>query len=129
MEIWKPILFFEESHEVSNFGRVRSLDRFVPHSNGKVMHYKSKIKNQRISVDGYAVVTLRQDGTNANPEVHALVAQAFLGNRPSQDHWIVHLNGDRSDNCVDNLMYQHKSINYNNLKTLNLIKRVLKVIR
>ena len=32
-EIWKPIKKYEGWYEISNLGRVRSLDRFVNHSN------------------------------------------------------------------------------------------------
>lgn len=57
-------------------------------------------------LDGYATVRLRHpSGRRVGYRVHKLVADAFLGTRPSSDHQIRHLNGDKSDNRVENLCW------------------------
>lgn len=41
-EIWKPIKGYEELYEVSNYGRIRSFDRWCSHRRGKQLK-KGKI--------------------------------------------------------------------------------------
>lgn len=41
-EIWKTVEGYEGYYEVSNFGRVRSLDRVVIDSLGRAQHRKGK---------------------------------------------------------------------------------------
>ena len=42
-EIWKDILGYEGSYQISTHGRVKSLDRYVVYSNDSVRFYKGKI--------------------------------------------------------------------------------------
>ena len=49
-EIWKPIKKYEGWYEISNLGRVRSLDRFVNHSN---KGFKSFRRGERNTHKGY----------------------------------------------------------------------------
>ncbi len=55
------------------------------------------------NADGYPSVRLTINGKRFRIAVHRLIAAAFLPGRPSPDHEIRHLNGDKTDCCADNL--------------------------
>ena len=42
-EIWKPIKGFEGLYEVSNFGKIKSLNRKIKDKNNKIIILKEKI--------------------------------------------------------------------------------------
>lgn len=60
---------------------------------------------QSLNSHGYPSVRLSLDGKRSRYLVHKLVAQNYLPPRPSVAHEIRHLNGDRSDNRVENLAW------------------------
>jgi len=89
MEIWKPVIGYEGIYEVSNVGRVRTVN------SGYIFDAKP---TQR----GYIRVTLRKDGKKSSQFVHVLMLEAFIGPRP--DGMVTnHKNGNKSDNCLENL--------------------------
>ena len=71
-EIWKPIPDYEGLYEVSNTGKVRSLN--YKKRKGKIQLLKTKIDKY-----GYIALCLPNDGTRKSFRVHKLVATAFLG--------------------------------------------------
>lgn len=107
MEIWKKIPNFED-YEVSNLGRVRSIDRQIIMKN-RWGQYSAKTIKGKILRPGwhskshpYPQVML---GRNNCRRVHNLVALAFLGEKPSPDHIVLHRDGDCTNCRVENLMY------------------------
>lgn len=104
-ENWKDIPGFEGAYQVSTLGRIRSLDRTIVRGPSKRRgQHEAKLKGRTIRPvlrkDGYAVVSLGK-GSPYN-RVHRLVAEAFIPN-PDGKPMINHINGNRSDNSVDNL--------------------------
>ena len=100
---WLPIKGYEGLYEVSNDGRVRSLDRTV--SVRKPDAPFKTIKGTEVkqwSAHGYRYVSLMSNGKKHGLRVHRLVAQAFIPN-PSNKPTVNHKNGDKSDNSVCNL--------------------------
>ncbi len=84
-ERWLPVIGFEGLYEVSNRGRVQSLDRIAMSRNRSgpvVKHLRGKILAQTIDGYGYLAVSLRRDGKARPYRVHGLVGEAFLGPRP-----------------------------------------------
>lgn len=107
-ETWKAVPGFEGLYEVSDQGRVRSLDRVTPQvhfASGKMMHVHRRSRVLKpISYDGYFSVNLYRDGQMIPTPVHRAVAGAFLGPRP-QGRVIRHLDGVKTNNTPANLAY------------------------
>lgn len=99
-EIWKSVVGFEGFYEVSNFGRVKSLDRV----DKRGRFQKGKIKTQINNGSGYMVVSLKKDGKQKMRSVHRLVADSFIPN-PLHKPCVNHLDGDKSNNKVVNLVW------------------------
>lgn len=125
-EEWKPIKGFEGLYEVSNQGRVRSLDRIIIDEIGRNRLYKGRIMKPRDNSKGYHFVGLYKNGVIKTPTVHRLVAEAFIPN-PDNKPEIDHLNTNRKDNRVENLMWATSKENNNN--PLTLTKRVTPIIQ
>lgn len=106
-EQWRsvPIPGFEASYQVSDLGRVRSLDRIT--RNGHRL--KGKILRQSLK-NGRPCVTLSVDGALAWREVPVLVALAFLGPRPATAV-ICHYDDVKTNNRARNLRYDSQLAN------------------
>jgi hypothetical protein len=84
-------------------GRVRGINREIFTSNGQVRKVKGKILNPRKSSQCvYYMVGLCREGSSRNYYIHRLVAEAFIPN-PTGLPEINHIDGDHSNNRVDNL--------------------------
>lgn len=104
-EIWKDVVGCEGLYQVSNNGRVRSVDRYVPAKNNSRKHIDGKLLTQHYDKDGYCLVHIRKPQTNGkNARVHRLVALTFIPSVEGKD-FIDHINGIRSDNRVENLRW------------------------
>lgn len=106
IERWLPVPGYEGLYEVSDLGRVRSLDRIDSAGRrlrGAIMQTTS---HGRISDDGrsYQTLTLSREGEKCKVSVHRLVAHAFLGT-PAEGQMVRHLNGLRDDNRPENLAW------------------------
>lgn len=101
-EIWKDIPGYEGIYVVSNFGKVKSLQRTRKGSYGSIRIVYEKILNHKIDKDGYHIVTLSKEGKTKCIGVHRLVAQAFLQNSCNFP-MINHKDENPSNNRVDNL--------------------------
>jgi hypothetical protein len=110
LEQWRPVAGYEGLYEVSNAGRVKSLERLVSNVRGVYTRPAQLIKLHRNS-GGYVTASLYINGNRKTYSVHFLVAQAFLrpcpggyGNRIG-DYTIDHINRIKSDNRVENLRW------------------------
>ena len=99
-EVWKPIKKYEGFYEVSNKGRVRSVERL----DARGQHREGKV----ISANSIQQVSLCKDGKRKNFLVHKLVADAFL-EAPQSDEKLIHVDGNPENNCVENIKWQKKS--------------------
>lgn len=97
-EIWEDILGYEGFYQVSNMGRVRSLDRVT--SNGK--RRIGKILKTRLDKDGYEFLNLSINGKRRIHKVHRLVLETF---NPTDDSSLEvnHINEIKDDNRLENL--------------------------
>lgn len=112
-EIWKDITGYEGIYQVSNLGRVKSLERVVVIGYGAKRLFKEKIlKNNVNNKNGYVYVGLHKDGKTKQSRVHRLVALEFLKNEDNLPH-INHKNEIKTDNSVDNLEWCTSKYNNN----------------
>ena len=115
MEIWKDIKGYEGIYQVSNLGRVKSLDREVKFSHG-FRKIKGIILKQKPNKHGYLVQGLRNGTKLKMIHAHQLVAIAFLNHTPNGNTLVIdHINDVKTDNRVENL--QIVTNRFNSCKT------------
>lgn len=107
-EEWRSV---NEMYEVSNKGRVRSLDGVD--KAGRV--HKGRILRQRTTPRGYAALQMH----GKDFLVHRLVAQAFIPN-PENKPQVNHIDGNKLNNNVENLEWATSSENNKHRYALNL---------
>lgn len=113
-EIWKDIDGYNGLYQVSNLGRVKSLEKKCLSRNGKYRVNKEKIlKLYTNSKDGYIRVGLWKNNKHHSFTLHKIVAQTFIDNYDNKP-CIDHINGDRTDNRVENLRWVTHKENNNN---------------
>lgn len=117
-EIWKPVSGYEGFYEVSDCGRVRSVERTVRSSRGNATKRSpSKILKQVLLKSGYLTVELCKYGIRKKKLVHRLVAESFLDN-PNNLPQVNHKDENKSNNVIDNLEWCSLVYN-NNYGTIN----------
>lgn len=100
-EVWRDIKDYEGLYQVSNTGRVRSVNRTVETQAG-ARTYKSRILKKFIGTDGYYHVTLSRVGTLQTIKISVLMARAFIPN-PENKLIVSHINDVKLDDRLDNL--------------------------
>ena len=102
-EVWKDIPDFEGSYQVSNMGRVRSVDRVVTYKDGRMGKYKGRVLKPPINSGGYKIIKLSNDNRVTNKRVHRLVLEAFKPHVNMEDLQVNHMDGDKLNNHLINL--------------------------
>lgn len=101
-ELWKDIKGYEGKYQVSTLGRVRSLNRTITNSRGRKQSFKEKILQPENVYNGYDRVFLCKKGKGQQKRVATLVYETFLGPIPPEKE-LDHINGERTDNRLNNL--------------------------
>lgn len=111
MEIWKDVPGYEGQYQVSDQGRVRSIDRVVEQAARSGTIYKKNIRGVMLRpgrmLAGHLSVCLGKSNSHC---VHKLVLLAFVGAAP-ENHECLHANGVPSDNRLENLRWGSRSDN------------------
>jgi hypothetical protein len=100
-ETWLKVVRFSD-YEVSNLGRVRSVDREVITKHGHRRRYRGKILGQAIDGHGYHRVCVWVQNRQIGRIVHRLVAESFI-REIGDDEEINHIDLDKSNNAPENL--------------------------
>ena len=99
-ECWRPIVGAEGYYSISSLGRVRS----EPLSRPTPGRQRGRLLSRCLDTKGYPIVRIcLPEGPSKTRKVHRLVAEVFLG--PAEDRQVNHINGDKTDNRVENLEY------------------------
>lgn len=104
-EEWKAIIGLEGLYEVSNYGRVRSLDRVTEQENngGRAKtRYNGKILRGNADKQGYVRVHCSKNGKGFTVLVHRAVAEAFC-HKPDSCDIVNHIDNNPSNNHATNL--------------------------
>ena len=109
-EVWKDVKGYEGIYKVSNFGRVKSLDREVAPNNRVPYWRKGKICKQSKSNLGYMTVGFTVNNVKVNKYVHRLVAEAFITNVNNYPQ-VNHIDCDKTNNRINNLEWCTNSQN------------------
>jgi NUMOD4 motif/HNH endonuclease len=113
-EKWKYIPDCNQAYSVSDYGQVRSNNRWVIGGRGKQQHIPEKILKLSTDSDGYQIVSIRFTGGNKRcMKVHRLVLLAFEG---PNNAICCHEDGDTTNNRLFNLRYGTALDNANDRK-------------
>lgn len=96
-ELWREIAGYEDTHEVSNLGRIRRSMKDIRHDGthpGKILH--------GTFIKGYKKVILSKKGKGKQFFVHRLVAETFL-DRKDKSLQVNHIDGRKENNHLANL--------------------------
>lgn len=101
-EEWRDVAGYEGFYQVSNMGRVRSLDRTFLRADGTTATYKSKVLKP--AGRPYLHVYLSKNNVHDMMRVHRLVAEAFVAN-PENLKCVDHIDCNKTNNRADNLRW------------------------
>lgn len=113
MERWKPIPGFEDCYEISDFGNIRSKDRWVTYRNGCKRFIPGKYMLINAATRKYKTVCLHKECRMERWSIHRLVAICFIPN-PKNLPYVDHINADPSNNHYSNLRWVTQKENMNN---------------
>lgn len=98
-EIWIPLKFRTSFYRISNFGRVKSLDRYSKVSN---LLIKGVMIKTSINKKGYEILRIHADGKQKTIKMHRAVAMHFHPN-PENKPEVNHKDFNKLNNRADNL--------------------------
>lgn len=108
MELWKDIIISKGDYQISNYGRVKSVERFT--KNGRAVH--ERILKTKINKRGYEYVNIQHNGKRIAIKIHREVAKAFLPN-PNGYPEVNHKDENKTNNQADNLEWCDRAYNAN----------------
>lgn len=103
-EEWRPVVGYKGWYEVSSLGRLR---RIRP-SRGAI---PGRFLRPWASGWGYCVTRLSREDVDHMYPVHTLVAEAFLGSRPTAAHEVNHKDGNKTNDALSNLEWTTRGEN------------------
>ena len=101
-ELWKDIKGYEGRYQVSDIGRVKSLERIVIRKNGSKQYRKERILKSLSKPNGYLYVNLCGSTGKKKFYVHRLVCEAFHEN-PENKPCVNHIDENKTNNIASNL--------------------------
>lgn len=108
---WIAIKDYEGIYEVSSSGKVRSVERIMTLSTGRRMAFHGALLKPMLDRLGYKYVELCDHGSSKICFIHVLVAEHFVGERPSANHRVNHKDGRKWNNYYKNLEWLTQSEN------------------
>lgn len=120
-EIWKDIDGFEGRYQVSNFGNIKSVDKYIITRKAYNQRRNGILRKLQVSKNNYIFISLKKEGKQYNKYIHRLVAQAFIHN-PENKCEINHIDCDKSNNHVSNLEWVTSSENKKHAFINNLMR-------
>lgn len=116
-ERWLPIVWTNGTHEVSDQGQVRSVDR----AGADGRRLKGRLMHPSNGTNGYRMLSIFVNKKTVTRTVHSIVAEAFIGPRP-KGYEVNHKDGNKRNNAAANLEYVTPSQNHVHAIRLGLRK-------
>lgn len=112
LEVWKDIEGYP-NYQISNFGKVKSVERETYIKDRVLAHRKEKILKGYIDKKGYHLVCLYNKNQKVKTfRVHRLVAKYFIHNTENKSQ-VNHKDGNKLNNYFENLEW---CTNYENIQ-------------
>lgn len=111
MEVWKDIKGYEGLYQVSNLGRVKTLQRVA--GTGKGYLRSEKILNGEKIWSGYLRVSLHKDGKYRRFMRHRLVLETFSPMEGMERLQVNHIDENKENCRLDNLCWMTATENNN----------------
>jgi hypothetical protein len=111
-ESWMDIESVDGTYQVSDLGRIRSIDRTAVGVDGYERSHSSRVLKQSVSPDGYRNCQGYHRGKKSLFCVHLVVSRAFMGETPD-GFQVDHINEKRYDPRVVNLRFLRQRDNVN----------------
>ena len=131
-EVWKDVPGYEGYYQVSNLGRVKSLQtrKYSHIKKCPIVVIREMILKPYPNTKQYLLVDLIKDGTRNTQKVHRLVAKAFIPNENKYPQ-VNHKDENKQNNCVENLEWCTNQYNstYGTGKSRMAQKQMKKVIQ
>lgn len=124
-EVWKEVPRYKGAYLISNLGNLKSTERYCYH-NGKPWLVKERLLSKVIGHNGYIEYQITYNKKHRSEKAHRLVAEAFLPN-PNNKPFINHIDGNKQNNCVENLEWCTNQENILHAYHHRLIKRCKKI--
>ena len=122
MEIWKELKGYEGFYEISNYGIIKSVSHLVKaNKDGGVRYTTPRTLKFTNGWHDYLSVNLFKNGKGKTFYVHRLVAENFISN-PENKPQVNHIDGNKHNNCVDNLEWCSDSENLIHALNHDLLK-------
>lgn len=124
-EVWKPVKNYENEYLISNYGRLQTIPR-------KGTFKIPIIRKTFLDKKGYEVCSLVKNKKYKYIKIHRLVAEAFIPN-PLNKEQVNHKDGNKQNNCVNNLEWVTNKENYEHSiktglrdvnKTINIMTKI-----
>lgn len=115
-ETWRPVAGFDDAYEVSDHGRVRSVDRLIEtradrRKRAFVRLCRGRVLRPAANPHGYLHVNLHREKKQHTRDVHVLVLRAFVG-LPPEGAQGCHNDGNPDNNHLSNLRWDSSSENH-----------------
>ena len=125
--MFKSISGYENLYEVGENGDVKSLPHTKINNKGYLCKTKVRILKPQ-KRNNYLFVRLCKQGQKKMFSIHRLVAEAFIPN-PQNKPYVNHIDGNRFNNCVDNLEWVTSNENMqHSYYVLNKNKKAVKCV-
>ena len=111
-EIWKDIQGYEGLYQISNLGRIKSLERMIITSNNITKKISEKILKPCLRKNGYYSIVLQKNNKSKYYTIHRLVAKEFIPN-PNNLPQVNHKDENKTNNNVNNLEWCTSKYNIN----------------
>lgn len=121
LEKWKDIKGYEGLYQISTIGRIKRLDILKVDTLNRKTFYPERILKASKGKDGYLKIILSDEFSNKKSFlVHRLVAIAFIENKKNKPE-VNHIDGNKLNNCIDNLEWCTPKENTNHAWRIGLI--------